>query len=115
MSIEQPITASDYLFVGDDAILAYAIDNGAATPAAVDITGWALEYIVRDELGVIAYEPNAVITDGPAGELEVEIVGVDTDALTGGPYSYALRRTDTGLARTLAFGRFTLRPKAGEA
>ena len=90
-----------------------------------DITGWALEWVLRDgPAGATALitktrtetaEAGISITDGANGICRVTIA--DTDTLTLAPgrsrrYYYTLRRTDEGSEQVLSFGDAILRRAA---
>ena len=120
MARDAPIRETDNWFIGEDQLLRFTIDDGAIpTPAASDITGFALEWVLRLSPGgpvaLIAKTTGAgiVITDGPNGVCEVAIDDGDTINLQpSARYFHTLRRTDAGFETVLAFGDAVLRQAA---
>jgi hypothetical protein len=114
MARNEPITAAAELFTKTDHVLQYTIYDSAAVPVVVDITGWALTWILVNP-GSIGSTPlisktvgsGIAITNGAGGVLQVTISDTDSDALTGRDYWYELRRTDAGSETVLAYGPIT--------
>ena len=110
------ITLAMEWFTGARTIFADTIyQEDGVTPE--DITGWAITYeLARSNnlTGVVTKTVGAgiVITDGPAGELEVTIDAADTVDLYGavGPsYVFEIRRTTSGSEGVATFGSAVLR------
>lgn len=108
-----PIGKSFNWFVGEDRAFPFAIKDAAG--AALPITGFAFEFVVRTSPGATAATltkttgaGEITITDGPNGLLEVAILDADTLMLAPGSYHYTLRRTDDGSEQVAAFGEAVL-------
>lgn len=111
MATQSNITASDYWFIGEDKTLSFAVVDASAV--AVNITGWALEWVLRRDAGDAALITKTVgsgitITNGAGGLCSVAIADTDTDNLDEGGYWHALRRTDAGTETVLSFGEVVL-------
>lgn len=102
MSNRQDITPDDHWFVGEDKIFPFTIYQADGTTRQ-DITGWALQYTVRDG----ATHPSPVITkatgglgititDADEGEGEVLILAANSSRLSPGKYWHRIKRTDSG-------------------
>lgn len=113
------ITASDELFSGVDKTLQFTVVD--ASDAAVNITGWALEWVlyqgVSPKKGATALitkttSAGITITNGAGGVCQVAIADTDTDTIDGDDkpgYYQELRRTDAGLEDVLAYGPVTIK------
>ena len=111
------------LYLGADHTYPFTILNKAET-LAVDITGWALSWMVKRRTSdadaaavltkttgsgiVIAGTFNSVITTNTQ-VATVTVLDTDTDAIAAGLYHYELKRTDAGFETPLAFGTLTLK------
>jgi len=117
MSEEATISAADNWFIGEDKTLRFTVLDSTGT-AAQNITGWALEWILRtrpDAEGTAIYKAGTAaitITDGSAGICDVAIADTDTGTLSPGEYYHTLRRTDEGSETVLSFGKVSLRQAA---
>lgn len=104
MAVEQTVKIS----VGEDRTLAFTIRDSAGT--IVNITGWALEWVLRSTpyaataLITKATGAGIAITDGPGGKCEVVLARADTLLLPAGALFHALRRKDAGSSFALAYG-----------
>lgn len=111
MSIEVNITADDHWIAGEDKSFRFFCVDSAG--AAQDMTGWALEWVVRRS----ANSPTATFTKttgattiaisngiGTSDLATVTVTDDDTVSLVTGQYVHALRRTDAGSEVVLAFG-----------
>lgn len=122
MAKQTDLTGTNGLFLGVDYTYPFTIKNGAET-ACVDISGWALSYLVKRQ----AVEPDGqamlskqtgngitisgVFSADPALNTQVATVAIaDTDSqlLEAGECVYELKRTDTGAETVLAYGALTL-------
>ncbi len=117
MSVDAPIADTDNLFIGEDRSLEFTVVDAAG--AAQDISGYALEWVMREA-------PNSTnaaitkttggggitITDGPGGVCSVAIEDTDTLSLLPGRYFHTLRRTDDGVETVLSFGEAVLQQAA---
>lgn len=118
MSRESPITLSHNWFRGQDDIFEYSIVD--ADGAAVNITSWALEWVMRESESASTAAltkttaAGITITNGAGGVLQVAISDTDTLTLEPRTYVYALRRTDAGSEQILAFGDAVLRDVAAK-
>ena len=96
-------------FRGEDVTLAITVTDEL-------IAGWGLAFSVAKGYGQIASFTKATggagitITDGAAGEFEVTIADIDTDALATGNYVWDVKRTDAGQEVVLAYGQLSLKP-----
>jgi hypothetical protein len=111
------------LYLGADHTYPFTILNQAET-LAVDISGWALSWMVKRRKSdadaaavltkttvsgiVISGTYNATITTNTQ-VATVTVADTDTDAIAEGLYHYELKRTDAGLETPLAFGTLTLK------
>lgn len=110
------------LGIGEDLTFPYTILNATET-TAIDITGWALSWMVKraaadpDGAAILTKTTSAgivisgVFNAAPATNTQVATVTVadtDTEPLSPGPYVYELKRTDAGAETTLAYGTLTL-------
>ncbi len=116
MSVEAPILTTYNLFIGEDRTLRFTVVD--ANDAAVDITGYALEWVMRERPGsdmatlTKTTGSGITITDGPNGLCEVAIADANTLALDPGTYFHTLRRTDDGSETVLSFGDVILKQAA---
>jgi len=123
MAKETAITGDDALFQGTDFTYPFTILNGAEA-AAIDITGWALSWLVKryrsdaDAAALITKTiGSGIVISGafhsvPATNTQIATVTVedaDTIAVPSGLFHYELKRTDAGFETVLAFGPFQLR------
>lgn len=119
MSVEANIKASNNVFVGEDKNLQFTVTDADANPQTM--TGWALEFVVRSQVGA----GTALLTkttgggtialsngDGTDDRATVTLTDTDTLALGAGDYRYALRRTTDGNEQVLAYGTFVIRQAA---
>ncbi len=106
---------------GDDHVLTIKVDDGATTPVAIDISGFTVWWhaarksssgkfsstssITKDNDLVFG----AVITDGPGGVIEVTLVPVDTDDLSGDFFHEAQVRDLAGNISTVMTGDMTIK------
>ncbi|MGH9202203.1 MAG: hypothetical protein ACRD2A_13320 [Vicinamibacterales bacterium] len=115
MSKEANIAKTDNWFVGEDRTFIFTVNN-AADSGAENITGWALEWVLRKDADATA----AIITKtvagggitipvGTDGKANVLVLDDDTVNLEPGTYYHTLRRTDGGQETVLSFGTATLR------
>ena len=111
--------ATGVVFVGEDHTLRFTVTNSGST--AVDITGWAVEFIMSplDTTAVASATLNYTTSGGEialttptSGVLDVAIADSDTAAITAQRYRYSLRRTDAGLETVLAYGDLFMTPTA---
>lgn len=114
MAEQADIAAADNWFLGEDKVLEFTVVDSAG--AAVNITGWALEWILRSGAGERALLTKTVgsgvtITGGAGGVCQVAIADTDTDDLAAGRYWHALRRTDAGNEAVLSYGQVVLRAR----
>lgn len=110
--------AADQFVIGTDTALQFNCTQvDGVTPQTM--TGWALEFIIRDSTPDGSGAPRVTKTTGGgivisngAGTNDratVSIAAVDTLSLPPGwGYDYALWRTNSGSAQVLAFGGMTL-------
>ena len=116
MSIDAPIATADNWFIGEDRTLEFTVVDSAGT--AQNITGWALEWVLRDAPGnatallTKTVGDGITITDGAAGRCDVAIADTDTESLSPNLLFHTLRRTDDGLETVLAFGEALLKQAA---
>lgn len=116
MSVEAPIPISDNFFIGEDRVLEFTVVD--ENDAAVDITSYALEWVLRRKRGSPSADitkttgSGITITDGPNGVCEVAIDDTDTLTLSPEQYFHTLRRTDDGLETVLSFGDLFLQQAA---
>lgn len=120
MSRERPIRTADNWFIGEDKIFEFIIDDGEDPPVVVDISTFALEFVLRrsasspDPADITKSTGVGGITiiDGPNGVLQVIISDSDTINLIPNEYFYTIRQTNSGQEQVLAFGRAVLRQAA---
>jgi hypothetical protein len=126
VAVDYDIRRGDGWFIGEDKVLRFTVYASSATKAQIadgsgakeNITGWAIEFVLRADL--LATNPvftktvasGITITDGPGGVLTVAILDTNTNTLAGGEYYYVLRRTDADLETVLASGKAVLRVPA---
>ena len=116
MSVDAPIADTENWFIGDDVPLDFTVvdENGDA----VDITGYALEWVLRETPGSATAtitkttSDGITITGGPAGKCRAAIADTDTIDLSPGRYFHTLKRTDDGLETVLSFGQAVLQQAA---
>lgn len=116
MSVDAPIADTENWFIGEDRSLDFTVLDG--DDVAVNITNYALEWVLRETPGsgtaaiTKTTSDGITITDGPAGECRVAIADADTIDLSPGRYFHTLRRTDDGLETVLSFGQAVLQEAA---
>lgn len=127
MAYEHSVTELDGAFVAQDLAIQFVIYDEDATEATieddsavrVDISGWALQFTIRDPLNDTSSQVDCttaggtiVITDGPEGEGTIVIADTVTDTLattlrfTDGVAmaAFMLRRTGAGVEIPLSSG-----------
>lgn len=117
MSTKSPVVITDNFFIGEDRVLRFTVVD--ADGVAVNITGWALEWVLRvvpastaASLTKTTGGGGITITSGAGGICEVAIADADTINLGEDRYFYTLRRSDSGNEVVLAFGEFWLQQAA---
>ena len=116
MSVDAPIADTENWFIGEDRPVGFTVVD--ADGVAVNITDYALEWVLRETPGSATAtitkttDSGITITDGPAGKCEVAIADTDTIDLSPGRYFHTLRRTDDGLETVLSFGQAVLQQAA---
>jgi hypothetical protein len=114
MAYEDAIEDSDQWHVGEDKSLTVTVYQSDGTTAQ-NITGWALEWVLKQ-----AYSDDAVLlskttvsgialTTPLSGICTVTIDDTDTDNLPAGRYVHVLRRTDAGSESVLTYGTALLK------
>lgn len=94
-------------FQGEDISLVDSIVDGNGAP--VNITGWALQYVVDGtSIALTTAGGQVVITNGPGGVATTTIARALTKSLPLGGYPYHIDRTDSGAFATLSTGGFFL-------
>lgn len=119
MAQEVNITKEHEFFTGTDRVLQFSVVD--ADDVAVNITGWALQWVLVRAPGAAASSGHLVsktvgsgitITNGAGGVCQVAVEDADTDGLEGSDsplYRHELRRTDGGNEDILAYGTVVLR------
>jgi hypothetical protein len=110
------------LGMGEDHAFPCTILNATET-AAVDITGWALSWMIKRnasdaDLAAILTKvtPTGIVISGTFNatpsvntqKATVSVLDTDTDLLTPGLYHHELKRTDAGVETTLITGLLEL-------
>ena len=110
------------LWIGTDHDFAFHIKD-AAEAASVDITGYALSFMIKTSISdadaaalltkttVAGIVIAGTFNSDPAVNAQratVSIADTDTDALSNGNRRYELKRTDAGSETILAYGALTL-------
>ena len=111
MSTESAISRNDHWFLGEKKVLHFTVVDSAG--AAVNITGWALNWVLTDKPGTTALitkttSSGITITNGAGGVYQVTIDAADQTTLAAGTYYYRSWRTTSGSEQALAFGPVTL-------
>lgn len=116
MSVEAPILTTHNLFIGEDRTLRFTVVDSAG--AAVDITGYALEWVMRERPAAATAtltkttDDDITLTDPTNGLCEVAVADTDTLSLSPGQYFHTLRRKDDGSETVLSFGDVVLKQAA---
>lgn len=133
MATESNIDKDDNVFIGEDKTLSFTVLDADGVP--MDISGWALAFIVRSKdtstgTPVLTKTTSSGITitgtynATPASNTQRAVVSlVDTDTaendgtviIKPAKYRYSLKRTDSGSETILAFGNFVLREATARA
>lgn len=71
-----------------------------------DISGWTIEFRTSGLYSNITKQ--AAIVNGQSGQFKVSLLAADTSQEPPGEYSYIVWRTDSGSARVIAVGKFSL-------
>lgn len=111
MATQTDIAASEHWFLGEDKTLQFTVVDSVG--AAQNITGWALEWVLRRGEGLTALLTKTTgagitLTTPASGICTVTIADTDTDDFEPGGYWHTLRRTDAGTETVLAFGNVVL-------
>jgi hypothetical protein len=91
--------------VGEDITLSLSMSP------VVDITAWTITFTVARDVNTPAPKlltKSASIVSGPAGTFSVAMLAADTVAIAPCVYHWDAWRTDSGSARRLGYGTFTL-------
>lgn len=117
------VTALEPLYIGSDFTYSLHVKNEAETEA-IDITGWALSFMLKRRLEqpdasalLTKTTPSGVTISGTFDEdpevntqrASVFIADTDTDPLTPGSIFWEFKRTDAGLETPLAGGPVELK------
>jgi len=120
---QQDILGDDAYLQGTDFTYPCEILNGAET-AAIDISGWALSWLVKrykadaDNAALITKTTSSGIAiagsynsdpDVNTQLATITVEDTDTTALSPGIYYHELKRTTAGSETILIYGRFELR------
>lgn len=131
MAREVNYTADDHIFIGEDKEIPMTVwdDSDPDAPVPIDVSTWALEWILRKgdttiDPALIAKTTGAGITvtgifsSDPLVNTQIVVVRLDdTDTasadgtsvvLKPNTYRHSLKRTDDTLETILAFGDFEL-------
>lgn len=110
MAIKGAIGGSGELLVGEDKILRLELLNAAETEA-VDMTGWAISFVVREQVASTAVLTKTATIAGaynvsPGVNAQRATVTLsDTDlTIDSGVYLYSWKRTDDGFEAVLRYG-----------
>jgi hypothetical protein len=107
MSANVDFLASAGYFAGEDKTIFFTIKDESAV--LMNITGWTIRFKLSQTLsGNALFTINGVIVDAPNGVVKIDVPAANTEALTPGDYYYVVRRTDSGSAAELAYGKMTL-------
>lgn len=113
MSKNSPVKSTNNFFIGEDKVLQFEVVD--ASEQLVDISGWSLEFVLRDYPEAPTVVLTKTTTDGIAlsdptlGICRVTIPRADTVLLNAQGYAYTLRRTDAGYSGVLAYGDFLVK------
>lgn len=116
MSVEASIAKLDNWFIGEDKVFEFTVVDSDG--AAQNITGWSLEWVLRqrpdrDAAVLTKTDGNGIALTTPAsGICQVTITDADTLALSPGSYYHTLRRDDDNTEAVLSFGEAILRQAA---
>jgi hypothetical protein len=101
---------------GEDVVLTDSIKDAGG--AAVNITGWSLQFTLKKAYGdaaAVLTKSTAgggiTITNGPGGVLQVTIASADTASLEVRTYVYDIQRIDAGSRAVLSIGNATIKPE----
>jgi hypothetical protein len=95
-------------YVGED------IPINAVLDPVVDISGWAISFVMRFTAGGLpvlvtkTVGSGITIVSGPASTFIIQMLSADTSTLAPGEYVYDVQRTDVGNHRMLVLGTVTL-------
>ena len=110
MSTNAPFTSADGWFKGEAKSLVFTIVD--STGAAVNITGWTIQFRMADVLeGTADLTKTASLTTPASGICTVAIAAGDTSGLSADDWYYTLDRTNSGSEAVLAYGTITLLDK----
>lgn len=110
MARESKIELENYWAAGEDRTLRFTVYDGPTNDTVVDVTGYSLEWVIRENDGngtvllTKAVGTGITITDGPNGIIDVAIDDDETVSLVEGVYFYTLRRNEPGNEVVLAYG-----------
>lgn len=117
MAIEIDLGSPDQpTYLGEDLLIPFRIERADGLPQ--DLTGWALTFTARDQLGdsqALVQKTTGsgiTITDTAGGRGTITIARADTAALTPGDKYFDLSRTDAGQNGVLTSGRWPLRHRS---
>lgn len=118
MADKQNIGADSRWAIGSDKQLRFTIyqaDEQTTPRVAQDITGWSLEWVLRDRVAPYGFVQitkttgnGITLSDAANGVCTVTIDDTDAGGLGAGVYTHALRRTDAGAEDVLSFGTVEL-------
>lgn len=114
MGVEAPISRALNWMIGEARSFDFSIFQADGVTAQ-NITGWALEWVLRpnpeSNVAILTKTTGAgiTITNGAGGLCSVAIARADTLALPPDIYAHSLRRTDSGSESVLSFGPAVLR------
>jgi hypothetical protein len=121
MAVRSDITADDAWFIGEDKTLSYEVLDENSVP--VDVSGYALLWVLRNPpkqanraLLIVKTTDSGITITGVYNSVRasntqrvvVTVDDTDTDALGGGTYECALKRTDDGSESVLSYGEVVL-------
>lgn len=105
------ITNALTMFRGEDRVFHFiARESDAEGAAAVDITGWELEFTVAKELNRSSklFTVACVIDTAADGEYHATVPSNLTEDIAPGKYHWDSWRVDAGNRRAVGIGQFTI-------
>jgi hypothetical protein len=84
--------------------------TSATNTAPIDISGWTIKVMMRDNANNVVWDKTATVSNGPSGLYNFSVTHSDTN-IGFGTYAFDVQRTDSGSEKLMGFGTFQILPE----
>lgn len=86
--------------------LTHVTSGTDSTP--INITGWTIKAMGRDEAGNVIFDKTATVVSGAAGTYSLSFTHAETTVYQAKSIDVDIWRTDSGSERLMGLGKFTI-------